>query len=188
MPPPALHVTVATLRLYTAEDLPAGSEARARATAAWIRVLDDARASWGTPDVSLTFHTPTFRGNCATLSVADADGAIAGLRAALGDAVAAHGGRAVVGAEPRDRGRPPAGLAPSDPAPHLPDICHSTILRWADEPDDREAAGRAFDAAAATFPPVTTRVPAVAAVFEEAPFMHQATPFWTAPLGKEPLS
>ena len=183
MPAAHLHVTVATLRNYTAADLPAGSPERASATAAWVAVLDRARAhpAWPRGPFRLGFDEPTFRGNCATLRVSDASGAIAAMREALGAAIADRGGRAVVGGEARDRGRPPRGAPTTDPAPHIPDICHSTILRWSAEPEDRAAARAAFARAAAKWEaPVAVDVARVAAVYEEAPFMHGASEFWAS--------
>ena len=183
MPAAHLHVTVATLRNYTAADLPAGSPERASTTAAWVAVLDRARAhpAWPRGPFRLGFDEPTFRGNCATLRVSDASGAIAAMREALEAAIADRGGRAVVGGEARDRGRPPRGAPTTDPAPHIPDICHSTILRWSAEPQDRAAARAAFARAAAHWEaPVAVDVARVAAVYEEAPFMHGASEFWAS--------
>ena len=183
MPAAHLHVTVATLRNYTAADLPAGSPERASTTAAWVAVLDRARAhpAWPRGPFRLGFDEPTFRGNCATLRVSDASGAISAMREALGAAVADRGGRAVVGGEARDRGRPPRGAPTTDPAPHIPDICHSMILRWSAEPQDRAAARAAFARVAANWAaPVAVDVARVAAVYEEAPFMHGASEFWAS--------
>ena len=65
--------------------------------------------------------------------------------------------------------------------PHIPDICHSTILRWSAEPEDRAAARAAFARVAANWAqPVAVDVARVAAVYEEAPFMHGASEFWAS--------
>ena len=75
----------------------------------------------------------------------------------------------------------PEELRRRTPRRHIPDICHSTILRWSAEPEDRAAARAAFARAAANWEaPVAVDVARVAAVYEEAPFMHGASEFWAS--------
>ena len=134
--------------------------------------------TWPRGSFRLTFSNLAFRGNCATLAVSDDDDAILGARAALGKAIAARDGRAVIGGGPRSEGRPPRGAPSSDPAPHVPDIVHSTVLRWAAEPASRAEAHEAFEAIAADFRPLTVDVTGVVAVAETAPLMHGAEEVW----------
>merc|ERR1712216_123827 len=83
------------------------------------------------------------------------------------------GGTVVVGGGDKSLGRPIAGFSlPGDPAPHIPDIVHSTAIRWATEPNDRAAALEAFKDAAAAWSPLEISVKGCKAVFESTPFMH----------------
>lgn len=70
------------------------------------------------------------------------------------------GGRAAEGGADRSLARPLPGSPAGTSAPHLPDIVHSTVLRWAAEVPypERPAARAAFGRAAATVAPVTFSV------------------------------
>ena len=74
MPPNALHVTVATLRPFAAGDDDDDDDDASRE--AWTAVLDAARADprWPDAPAQLTFHAPTWRDGCATLTVRDGVG------------------------------------------------------------------------------------------------------------------
>ena len=113
----------------------------------WRHILDGAKISQGWPPAPFRLRVTgaTFRGGCATLDISDEDGAIAAMRSALELSIRARGGHAVVGGGDRSKGRPPSVCAADDPAPHLPDICHCTVMRWAAEPNDRDAAKEAFE-------------------------------------------
>ena len=81
-----------------------------------------------------------------------------------------------------DRGlaRPPDGIVVShgpsrerDVGPHLPNIVHSTVMRWAAPPGaGTDAARAAFEAVAAGWEPVVVAVPSIVAVVEDVPYMH----------------
>ena len=105
--------------------------------------------------------TPTLEGAAGIFRYKDCDGAIARMRECLHAAITAAGGAPAVGSGDRALARPPPG-AP-DPAPHLPDIVHSTAVRWAAEPADRAAALAAFGRAAATWQPLEITVRGAAA-------------------------
>ena len=110
-----------------------------------------------------------------------------------------------MGGGDRSKGRPPSVCAAADPPPHLPDICHCTVMRWAAEPNDRDAAKAAFEQIAGPrFAPAAVEVdekppervytkygshvperppprlswsvPAAVAVVESSPFMHVEAP------------
>ena len=100
------------------------------------------------------------------------------MRGALVEAMRAAGASPVVGGGDRALARPiplPSGLPWSEDCcgPHVPDIVHSTVVRWASEPADRLGASRAFEEAAASWgDPVDVSVESAVAVFEDTPFMH----------------
>jgi len=205
MPPEHLHVTIATLRRYDAANLnPADREVTLDE---WRHILDGAKISQGWPPAPFRLRVTgaTFRGGCATLDISDEDGAIAAMRSALELSIRARGGRAVVGGGDRSQGKPPSVCAADDPAPHLPDICHCTVMRWAAEPADRDAAKAAFEEVAGPLfapaavvvdekppervytkygshvperprDPMSWSVPAAVAVVESSPFMHVEAP------------
>jgi len=188
MPPEHLHVTIATLRRYDAADLKQGG--RAVTLNEWRIILDGAQISgkWPRLPFRLRVTGASFRGSCATLDISDDDGAIQQMRDALELSIRARGGQAVVGGGDRSQGRPPSVCAAADPPPHLPDICHCTVMRWAAESPDRDGAKAAFEQIAGaafaapavvdetpperTSPRLSWSVPAVDAVTESSPFMH----------------
>merc|ERR1712129_657720 len=103
----------------------------------------------------------------------DVDGAIARMRVCLRQAIIAAGGQAAEGMD-RSGARPLPGCKEGEVAPELPDIIHSTALRWKGEPSEPGAAAAkdAFDRIAATWSPITFTVPYASACFEDVPFMH----------------
>ena len=54
----------------------------------------------------------------------------------------------------------------------MPDIVHSTLIRWVSEPPDEAAAAAAFAAIAAEWTPLEVEVTCARGVFEDAPYMH----------------
>lgn len=210
MPPEHLHMTIATLRRYDAADLNGGG--RAVTLNEWRIILDGAKLSskWPRLPFRLRVTGASFRGSCATLDISDDDHAIAAMRDALELSIKARGGQAVVGGGDRSQGRPPSVCAAADPPPHIPDICHCTVMRWAAEPPDRDGAKAAFEQIAGaafaapavvdetpperihdksgsyvperTSPRLSWSVPAVVAVTESSPFMHVEAPhnWWFA--------
>ena len=97
------------------------------------------------------------------------------MRSCMRAAIKAAGGLAAEGSGSRDKARALPGAPAKEPAPHIPDIVHSTVLRWASEPSEADlaAAHAAFKAVAATWQPITMTVATGAsAVFEDVPFMH----------------
>ena len=169
-PASTLHCTILTLRAFTGG--PLDPAARQQLVAAWTPVLAAARASaeWPTGDFSLVMGAPTLEGAAGIFRYEDCDGAIARMRECLHKAILAAGGVPAVGGGDRALARPLPG-APA-PAPHLPDIVHSTAVRWAAEPADRAAALAAFGRAAATWGPLEITVRGARAVLESTPFMH----------------
>merc|ERR1712129_213318 len=103
----------------------------------------------------------------------DVDGAVARMRVCLRQAIIAAGGQASEGLD-RSGARPLPGCIEGEVAPHLPDIIHSTVLRWKGEPTDRAVAIEAFDRIAATWTPMNITVLCACACFEDVPFMHMA--------------
>ena len=173
-PPSTLHITIATLRAFANGPMdPPEVEA---CVALWIPILDAARASPAWPTrwpFRVRMDSPTLEGAAGIWRYADLDGSVSAMRSALRGAIADVGGLAVEGGGDRSLGRPPAGAAAAagGGAPHIPDIVHSTVVRWAAEPGDRSAAAGAFDRAARR----ELSVERAAAVFERVPYMHMLT-------------
>ena len=185
-PPTSLHCTVASLRAFTAGPL-ISRESEAQL---WGSILDAAAsmAAWPTGPITLKMLAPTFEGAVGILRYEEVapGGAIEAARRCLGEAISAAGGQAAVGGGDRTHCRPPTGSPIGSPAPHLPDIIHSTVLRWASEPTEPEVemARESFEAVAGAWEPLEFRVDAIdiKAVFEDTPFMHiphsAAQVFW----------
>lgn len=177
-PASTLHCTVLTIRAFPAGPLDANS--RQRLADAWTAVLEAARRSPGwpsEPSFRLRMGAPTLEGAAGIFRYEDCDGAVAKMRACLRDAIRDFGGAAVIGGGDKSLGKPIAAFSlPGDPAPHIPDIVHSTAVRWAAEPADRTAALEAFKEAAAAWAPLEVNVRGCKAVFESTPFMHMP---WT---------
>jgi hypothetical protein len=175
-PPATLHCTVCTLRAFPTGALDAG--ARADRAGRWTPILDAARASerWPKASFRLRMNAPTLDGAAGIIRYEDVDGAIGAMRDCMREAISAAGGLAAEGGGDRTLCRPPDGSPEGEPAPHLPDIVHSTALRWAAEPSDEEyaAAQDAFAKVAADWEPlpITIDLNGVVAVFEDIPFMH----------------
>ena len=179
-PSGALHVTIATLRPFTAG--PLDDDARQAFARTWAVVLDRAcdDDSWpisSSTSFRLRMGRPTMEGSAAIFHLEDTDGAIAAMRGALKRAIELSGGKAAEGGGDRGPTRAPEGLADDAPAagPHLPNIVHSTVVRWAAEPADRDAVAAAFAEVAATWAPLEICVPSIQAVFEDVPYMHIPT-------------
>tara|TARA_B110001452_G_C15116542_1_gene389214 strand:+ start:56 stop:805 length:750 start_codon:yes stop_codon:yes gene_type:complete len=173
-PARTLHCTVLTLRAFTAGPLDA--EARQSLVAAWSPVLAAARAdpAWPTGEFRLRMGAPTLEGAAGIFRYEDCDNAIEKMRVCLHAAILAAGGHPAVGGGDRSQAKPiPSFSRPGDPAPHLPDIVHSTALRWAGDPADQDAAHAAFKRAAAAWEPIDITVnKGCRAVLESTPFMH----------------
>lgn len=172
-PASTLHCTVLTLRAFTGG--PLDEAARKQLIDVWTPVLAAARASpgWPTDDFKLVMGRPTLEGAAGIFRYEDSDGAIGKMRECLHAAITAAGGVAAVGSGDRSQAKPlPGGPAGEHPAPHLPDIVHSTAVRWAAEPDDRAAALASFERAAAAWQPLEIRVRGARAVLESTPYMH----------------
>jgi len=172
-PPTTLHCTVMTLRAFTKG--PMDAAARDAAVALWRPVLDKARASSHWPaamPVRLLMKAPTLEGAAGIFRYDDVDGTIGKWRTALREAILEAGGLAAEGGGDRSHCKPLEGAPEGEVPPHLPDIVHSTALRWAAEPDDREAAAAAFTRVAQSWSPVEVSAPHATAVFETVPFMH----------------
>ena len=172
-PPSTLHCTIVTLRAFTKG--PMDAAAQAAAAALWRPVLDKARQSQHWPaatPVRLQMKAPTLEGAAGIFRYDDLDGTICKMRAALREAIIEAGGLAAEGGGDRSHCKPLAGAPEGEVSPHLPDIVHSTALRWATEPDDRSAAAETFVRVAQSWTPVEVSAPFATAVFETVPFMH----------------
>jgi len=139
-------------------------------------VLDAARASpkWPASDFQIKMGKPTLEGAAGIFRYEDTDGAIGRMRECLLDAIVAAGGMPAIGGGDRSKAKTlPGGPGGSHPPPHIPDIVHSTAVRWTAEPADRAAALAGFERAAATWSPQQITVTSGArAVLESTPFMH----------------
>ncbi|CAJ1335371.1 unnamed protein product [Effrenium voratum] len=165
-PAETLHCTICTLRAFTAGPLEPDAMSR------WRPVLDAARAlpTWPQGAFRLKMGPPTLEGAAAIFRFED-DGAIAAMRSSLREAICSAGGVAAEGCD-RSKAKPLPGTAEGDPPPHLPDIVHSTVLRWTAEPSesDLEAARAAF--ASTSWEPLEVAVSTAKAVIEDIPYMH----------------
>ena len=123
-------------------------------------------------------NAPSFEGAAGILRYDEVSpgGAIDAMRACLRQAIAAAGGIAAEGSADRSSARALSGASASEPAPHLPNIIHSTVLRWAAEPSEEEvqAARAEFERVGASWEPLEFTVDAgtVRGVIEDRPFMH----------------
>jgi len=172
-PASTLHCTVATLRAFHAGPLDAAK--RRELVEAWTQVLATARAApkWPAGPFRLRMGMPTFEGSAGIFRYDDIDGAIVAMRECLKTAITAAGGVAAEGVGDRSACRPPSSMPAGEPAPHLPTIVHSTVVRWAAEPQDRAAASTGFESAAKDWTPLEFTVEdGAVAVFESSPYMH----------------
>ena len=112
--------------------------------------------------------------------------------AACRDAIAAAGGVAAEGSSDRSLAKALPGAPSGEPPPHLPNIIHSTVLRWASEPSEQDIGTirAAFERIASCWEALEFSVDAseVRAVYEDVPFMHiahdAAQVFWAPPSAK----
>jgi len=137
--------------------------------------LAAARASFPRSPFRLRMGRPTLEDSAGILHYEDVDGAIARMRSCLRDAIAEFGGQAAEGSD-RSNGKPLPGGDSGEMPSHLPDIIHSTILRWRSEPSDRARAREIFDRVAQSWEPIDITVHRCCAVFEEVPYMHMPSP------------
>jgi len=165
-PSTTLHCTVCTLRAFTHGPLTAAERKVLRDR--WSEVLSSARSSpdWPAGPFRLRMNAPTLEGAAGIFRYEDLDDSVLKMRACLRSAIAAAGGIAAEGGQPRDHCRPIDGVPSTEPPAHLPDIIHSTVLRWAAEPSDQEQAKAAFADAAARWTPLEISVESARAVFE----------------------
>ncbi|CAE8713418.1 unnamed protein product, partial [Polarella glacialis] len=120
----------------------------------------------------LSMGRPTLEGSAGIFRFEDLDRSVAKMRSCLREAILAAGGSAAEGAGDRSAARVLPGSPEGDPAPHLPDIVHSTVLRWTAAPEDAVAAREAFERIAASWEPLQVAVPFARGVFEDTPYMH----------------
>jgi len=171
-PTSTLHCTIATLRAFTHGPMN-DSEIKA-CVDLWKPVLDRARksSSWPTKSIRLRMNTPTLECSAGIFHYDDIDGTIGAIREALRFSIIEAGGVPVMGSGDRTLGKPIIGAPDGEIPPHIPDIVHSTLLRWKTEPDDRMAATEAFDSVTRSWTPLDISVERVTAVFETVPYMH----------------
>merc|ERR1740133_640157 len=109
---------------------------------------------------------PTLEGAAAIFRYSEDGSAVERMRECVRAAINRAGGIAAEGSQDRSLARAPTTVLLSEPAPHIPNILHSTALRWAEEPTgDREELQTAFNEVAATWVPVAVSVRGVTAVF-----------------------
>ena len=176
-PPATLHCTVATLRAFTAGAL--DGEDREAEAIRWRAVLNAARAmrAWPKGAFRLRLLAPTLDGAAGIVTYEEVGGTahIEAMRSCVREAISATGALAAEGGGSRDNCRALPGAPKGDPSPHIPNIMHSTVLRWAAEPTAAELkeAQTAFKAIAATWRPIEMTVDSgCVGVFEDVPFMH----------------
>jgi len=135
-------------------------------------------------------NAPTLEGSAGVFRYEDCDGAIEQMRKCVRAAILEHGGIAAEGGSDKSKAKPLAGSPAGEPAPHIPDIVHSTAVRWTADVSDKAAAQLAFKEVAAKWTPIEITATAAWAVQETVPFMHISTstrPWWTSDIVK-PLS
>jgi hypothetical protein len=170
-PGSTLHCTICTMRPFTSGPLDGATREALRRV--WEPVLDAARGSEGWPSgaFQLQMNAPTLEGSAAIFRYEDSGGAITAMRAALKQAISAAGGSAAEGGGDRSLSHAPDGVPERERSigPHLPDIVHSTAVRWGSEPADRDAVGATFAEVAKTWTPLELTVHCAKAVFEDVP-------------------
>lgn len=172
-----VHCTVATLRPFTAGPLSGGT--RVAEADRWSAVLAAARAApaWPTSPFDLRMGPPQLEGAAGIVKYEDSSGGIEAMRRCLREAIIAAGGLPAEGGADRSHAKPLPASPPNEPPAHIPDIVHSTVLRWAAEPTEAElaAAHAAVDRVAASWEPLDVPITRCSAVFEARPFMHVPT-------------
>lgn len=193
-PSSTLHCTVCSLRPFTAG--PMNAETQDRLKAAWFPVLEAAKTKWGGEKFRLKMRKPTLEHTgVGVFRFDDVDGGVAALRAALMAAIEDAGGRAAVGGADRSLARPVLGAEEpilgdaGGAGPHVPDIVHTTLVRWAGEVEEEQAVFEAFRTVADGWDEIELEVDVVQAVLEDRPYMHLPTDgsrvWWTAELGAD---
>jgi len=114
---------------------------------------------------------PTLEGAAGIFRYEDLDGAMAKMRECLRGAIERAGGRAAEGSD-WSQARPLPGLSERHPAAHIPNIVHSTALRWRQEPEEQEVARKAFAQVAKRWEPLDIEIPSLRVVIEDVPYMH----------------
>jgi len=191
-PAATIHCTIATLRAFTGG--PLDGEARDAEALRWSEVLNAARAmpEWPTGQFKLRLNAPTLEGAAGIVKYEEIGGTshIEAMRKCVREAIKAAGGVSAEGSADRSSARALPGAPKGEPAPHIPNIVHSTVLRWAAEPteDELAVAHAAFKLAANKWVPFELTVDTGAnAVFEDVPFMHiphvKAQIFWRSESG-----
>eukprot|EP00435_Cladocopium_sp_Y103_P064119 s445_g25.t1 len=167
-PSSTLHCTICTFRAFTAGPLEDEG-----AIGRWCSVLEKAKASehWPKGSFRLKMGRPTLEGSAGIFRFEDLDGSIAAMRQALREAIVAQGGQAAEGID-WSKAKTLPGTPEGEAKPHLPDIVHSTVLRWTAEPSSREEAMEIFRKISETWEPMEVVVTVAKAVLEDIPYMH----------------
>eukprot|EP00405_Crypthecodinium_cohnii_P007297 CAMPEP_0206422068 /NCGR_PEP_ID=MMETSP0324_2-20121206/1851_1 /ASSEMBLY_ACC=CAM_ASM_000836 /TAXON_ID=2866 /ORGANISM="Crypthecodinium cohnii, Strain Seligo" /LENGTH=236 /DNA_ID=CAMNT_0053886339 /DNA_START=18 /DNA_END=725 /DNA_ORIENTATION=+ len=173
-PASTLHCTVTTLRAFTAG--PMDAELRETMRSLWMPVLNAARAmeEWPSVPFKLRINHPTLEGAAGIFRYDDLDGAVESMRSCLRKAIEAAGGKAAEGMDWSEAKALP-GTPDGQIAPQIPNIVHSTVLRWSSEPPDQAAAKESFAKVAEKWTPLDIEVGRATAVFEDHPYMHLGT-------------
>jgi hypothetical protein len=107
-------------------------------------VLNAARAmpEWPTGQFKLRLNAPTLEGAAGIVKYEEIGGTshIEAMRKCVREAIKAAGGVSAEGSADRSSARALPGAPKGEPAPHIPNIVHSTVLRWAAEPTEDECA------------------------------------------------
>ena len=143
-----LYVTVLTIRTFAPEPWRPRTGRRCSASTR-------ADPRWPRQPFKLRLRRPTFDGTTGIIRYADVDGTVVLARAALNTALSAAGAMASVGGGDTGLAQPPDGVVgrEREVGPHIPNIVHSTVMRWAAPPPDVDAARAAFEGVAAGWEP-----------------------------------
>ena len=135
MPSSTLHCTIATLRPFKARRRSA-TALEAELDTVWRPLLDEAAADaeWPSRPITLCWLRPQSLGaTCTIARVDDVGGAVLAMRACIRRAIARQGGIAKEGVGSLDASTPcPVDGVAADSISHIPDIMHTSLLRWAD--------------------------------------------------------
>lgn len=171
-PASTLHCTICTMRPFTAG--PVDATTKETLQRVWEPILDAARgmAEWPSGPFRLRMNAPTLEGSAAIFHFEDCDGAVSKMRGALKEAISMAGGQSAEGGGDRSLSHAPDGVSGAERqiGPHIPDIVHSTVVRWAADPANHEIAASTFAKAAETWKPLEITVHCAKAVFEEIPY------------------
>ena len=132
LPPPTLHCTIATLRPFRAARR-ASSALDAELVTVWRPLLDAAAADpqWPAAPFRLRWQRPTLGRACSISHAEDVDGAVVAMRACIRRACEQRNGVPAEGIDRRGA-RAVDGVDAANIS-HIPDIVHTSLMRWIDD-------------------------------------------------------